>query len=114
MTTQQNSTEPTPDGGSERVVVGVDGSASSRAALIWGIREAAESGARDSGAKFTVGDQSHGLVWIGSLQFLQLSEQSVGCFLYGPIVGRVVAASKAVLGFGEAMGGVKEFVHAED
>jgi len=46
VTTQQNSTEPTPGGGSERVVVGLDGSASSRAALIWGLREAAQSGAR--------------------------------------------------------------------
>ncbi len=44
--TEPTSTQPTTDDGTPRVVVGVDGSTPSRAALIWGIREAAASGAR--------------------------------------------------------------------
>lgn len=44
--TEPTSTQPTTDDGTPRVVVGVDGSPPSRAALIWGLREAAASGAR--------------------------------------------------------------------
>src|SRR3954453_23291737 len=44
--TEPTSTPPTTDDGTERVVVGVDGSTPSRAALIWGLREAAATGAR--------------------------------------------------------------------
>jgi nucleotide-binding universal stress UspA family protein len=46
VTTEQNSTETTTDDGTERLVVGADGSPPSRAALVWGLRAAAEGRAR--------------------------------------------------------------------
>jgi nucleotide-binding universal stress UspA family protein len=46
VTTERTSAERTTNDGTDRLVVGVDGSTTSRAALVWAIRAAAESGAR--------------------------------------------------------------------
>jgi hypothetical protein len=46
VTTEQSSTGPSTDDGTDRVVVGVDGSPMSRTALVWALRAAAGSRGR--------------------------------------------------------------------
>ena len=61
----------------------------------------------------SVGDQRHAPLGIVSAQVFELGKQIFSGPLYGPIVGRIIAAGYASQGLRGAVGGVKQVIQAE-
>jgi len=72
---------------------------------------ASESVAGHGGTEFPVGNKRDGMLGMGAAQFSELREERISGLFHRPIVGGVVAKRETVFGFGDAMSGVKKFVH---